>query len=218
LPLYVLDSSDVSDRLVLASASPRRRELLAALGLDFDVIPADLDEDKIALGLPPAEGAAVTASAKASAIAAVRPASLILAADTVVIHQGRSLGKPSGPEAAREMLAALRGRGHEVVTAVCLRQGEREQLDSVLTQVTMREYGPREVESYVASDTPLDKAGAYGIQDEPFRPVARIEGCYCNVVGLPLWTAYSLLAAAGCWAPRAPAAAFERCRACPLAR
>jgi septum formation protein len=189
--------------------------LLAALGIEFEVVPLDLDERAIAAGLPPAEGALAVARAKAAA-APGGTGAIVLTADTEVVHQGRALGKPRDAEEARAMLLSLRGRPHEVVTAVCLGAGGREQSEAVTTTVIMRDYSPQEVDAYVASGTPFDKAGGYGIQDEPFRPVAAVEGCYCNVVGLPLWTVTGLLAEAGIPSPATPDRAFERCRTCSL--
>jgi len=201
--------------LVLASASPRRRELLGAVELDFRVVPADLDEEAIAAGLAPDEAALAVAAAKAAAIATGD--TVVLAADTIVVLDGRMLGKPASPGAARRMLEALRARTHRVVTAVAVRAGAAEGRAAEWSAVRMRAYRDEEIATYVASGGGLDKAGAYGIQDEPFRPVAAIEGCWCNVMGLPLWTALRLLDQAGCRAPRRPDGAYARCASCPLA-
>jgi MAF protein len=200
--------------LVLASASPRRRELLGALGLAFRVAPADLDEDAIGDGLPPERAALAVASAKAAAFG--EAGGVVLAADTVVVLGGRRLGKPASPADACDMLAALRGRPHEVVTAVVVRAGADTQRAVRSSTVRMRAYGRDEIAAYVAGGSGLDKAGAYGIQDEPFRPVQAIEGCWCNVMGLPLWTAARLLERAGCPPPRNPGQVFARCATCPL--
>jgi MAF protein len=201
--------------LVLASASPRRRELLGALGLAFRVAPADLDEDAIGDGLPPERAALAVASAKAAAFG--ESGGVVLAADTVVVLGGRRLGKPASPADACDMLAALRGRPHEVVTAVVVRADADTQRAVRSSTVRMRAYGRDEIAAYVAGGSGLDKAGAYGIQDEPFRPVQAIEGCWCNVMGLPLWTAARLLERAGCPPPRNPGQVFVRCATCPLA-
>jgi MAF protein len=201
---------------VLASASPRRRELLGALGLAFRVAPADLDEAAIGDGLPPGDAALAVATAKAAALAAAAP--VVLAADTMVVLDGHMLGKPASPADARGMLWTLRGRAHEVVTAVVLRAGVETSRTVCWSTVRMRAYDREDVARYVATGHALDKAGAYGIQDEPFRPVDAIEGCWCNVMGLPLWTAARLLARAGCAAARSPDQAFARCGSCPLAR
>ncbi len=207
-----------SPRLVLASASPRRRELLTALGVPFAVRAADVPEE-----LPPhvpvpslAEGLAL---AKARAVARDEPRTVVLAADTIVVLDGRPLGKPADAEEARQMLRALRGRAHEVVTGVAVVSPEHAaRVDHARTLVYMRCYTDSEIEVYIASGDPFDKAGAYAIQHPEFRPVARIEGCYCNVVGLPLWTVRRLLAAAAPSLPvPRPDTVFPRCSACPLA-
>jgi len=201
--------------LILASASPRRRELLDALGFAFRVAPAAIDEGAIADGMPPERAALAVASAKASAL---RGAGLvILAADTMVVLDGRVLGKPASPADAADMLEALRGRRHEVVTAVVVRADGDTQRAVRWSTVRMRAYGHDEIAAYVTGGTGLDKAGAYGIQDEPFRPVEAIDGCWCNVMGLPLWTAVRLLERAGCPMPRTPGQVFARCATCPLA-
>ena len=200
---------------MLASASPRRRELLAALGLTFASAPADLDEAAIGDGLPAEEAALRVAAAKADARA--RRDAVVLAADTMVVVDGRILGKPGSPDEAHEMLEVLRGRRHDVVTGVVVRAADREGRAVRRSTVRMRAYTRPEIEAYVAGGGGLDKAGAYGIQDEPFRPVDAIEGCWCNVMGLPLWTAVRLLAGAGCAAPHQPDQVFDRCGGCPLA-
>lgn len=201
--------------LTLASGSPRRRELLAAVGLVFAVVPADLDEDAVGAGRPPEEAAVAIAAAKARAVPAGD--GVLLAADTMVVVDGRVLGKPASAAHAREMLALLRGRVHEVLTAVAVRGRVGERHTLCRSRVRMRRYAADEIAAYVAAGGGLDKAGAYGIQDEPFRPVEAIEGCWCNVMGLPLWSTVRLLEAAGCAAPGRPDQAFARCASCPLA-
>ncbi len=201
---------------VLASASPRRRELLGALGLVFRIAPADLDEAAIGDGLPPERAALAVAAAKTDALAP--GGGVVLAADTMVVLDGRLLGKPASTAEACAMLAALGGRGHEVVTAVVVRTDAATRHALHTSTVRMRAYGRDEIAAYVAGGGGLDKAGSYGIQDEPFRPVEAIDGCWCNVMGLPLWAAVRLLDRAGCPAPRRPDQVFARCAACPLAR
>jgi MAF protein len=204
--------------LVLASASPRRRELLTALGVPFTGRAADVPEE-----LPPHVPAPVLAEelalAKARAVAREEPRAVVLAADTIVVLDGRPLGKPADAEEARQMLRALRGRAHEVVTGVAvMAPGGVARTAHAVTRVVMRCYTDAEMEEYIASGDPFDKAGAYAIQHPVFRPVARVEGCYCNVVGLPLWTVRRLLAevAPGLAVPR-PDTVFPRCAICPLA-
>ncbi|MPZ99518.1 MAG: septum formation protein Maf [Dehalococcoidia bacterium] len=200
--------------MVLASASPRRRDLLAALGAAFEVTPADVDEttderDPVRV----AEGLSLR---KARAVAdGSSDARAVLGSDTVVVLDGRILGKPADASEARSTLRALRDRGHEVVTGVAVVCGERAVADHARTAVWMRDYSDEEIEAYVTSGDPMDKAGAYAIQHPDFAPVARIEGCECSVVGLPLWTVRRLLRAAGGIEAGEPT--LERCRACPLA-
>jgi MAF protein len=183
-------------RLVLASASPRRRDLLADLGFDFDVVPSSVDEGAITRARPEALARAL-ALAKAREITHRHPDAVVLAADTVVVHRGLILGKPVDGAKARAMLDRLRGRGHRVITGVCVvAPGARPRLAHEVTSVVMRSYLSSEVEASVARGDPFDKAGAYAIQDTAFNPVGSYEGCYCNVVGLPLWTTLRLLESA----------------------
>jgi len=201
-------------RLVLASASPRRRELLARLGFAFEVVASGVDEDGAAAASPRSLARRL-AREKALDVAAGRPDEAVLAADTIVVLRGEVLGKPRDAAEAREMLARLRGRTHRVLTGVALRvPGRRLLAAHVVTRVRMRTYAAEEVEAYIAGGDPFDKAGAYAIQDEGFRPVEAYAGCYCNVVGLPLWTALRLLSAAGLQPPGAPDM-LPACAACP---
>lgn len=178
-------------RIILASSSPRRQELLSQLGLDFEVIKPEIDEsrlpeedlDQYAERLSREKAAAVMSSLDGSP-------SIVIAADTIVIdHQGALLGKPADAADARYMLRHLRARAHHVVTAFTLRRNTAP-LQVITrharTTVTMREYTDAEIDAYIASGDPFDKAGGYAIQNESFHPVARIEGSYSNVVGLPL--------------------------------
>jgi MAF protein len=189
-------------RLVLASASPRRAEILRTARFEFEVVPAGVDETE-GPNVAPADLAVRLASMKARAVAAHRPDAAVLAADTVVAMDGESLGKPSSPVQALEMLRRLRGREHAVITAVCLARQGRTLQGSVETGVRIRRFSQQEAEAYVSSGAPLDKAGAYGIQDRPFSPVASYDGCYLNVVGLPLCLSGALLRDAGLLSSRA---------------
>jgi MAF protein len=178
--------STVAPRLLLASASPRRRELLGLIGLPFGLTRADIDETPAA-GEPPVELVARLSSAKARA--ARRPdAATVLACDTVVVFEGAVMGKPSGPDEATAMLHRLRAREHVVLTAISLLDPKTQHTatDVARTALRMRSYTAEEVAAYVATGDPLDKAGAYAIQHEGFHPVADFDGCYANVVGLPL--------------------------------
>jgi MAF protein len=184
-------------KLILASGSPRRRDLLTALGFDFEVVPSTVDEEAITRSRPDALARAL-ARAKASDVAASYPDAVVLGADTVVVQRGALLAKPADADEARSMLARLRGRPHRVITGVCvLAPGGRARLAHEGTRVVMREYAPDEVEASIESGEPFDKAGGYALQDSVLRPVASYQGCYCNVVGLPLWTTLRLLLEAG---------------------
>ncbi len=158
--------------LVLASASPRRRELLARLGVPFDVEPADLEEDL--QGAPPVRLARRLATAKARAVAAQRPDDIVIAADTIVAYRSILFGKPVDADEARATLEFLCGRSHRVITAVAvLPPGRRRPLvEHAVTRVTMRRYTDAGIDASIARGDPFDKAGAYAIQDERLGPVA----------------------------------------------
>lgn len=181
-------------RLVLASASPRRRELLAEVGLDVAVIASDLDEASETLPPEPARAAEHLALAKARSVATSHLRDVVIGADTIVVDRGIALGKPADEDEARQMLAGLRDREHHVITGVAVILADRSTVTHALTRVRMRDYGEQEVSAYVAGGEPFDKAGAYAIQDPQFRPVAAWHGCYCNVVGLPLALTLKLVA------------------------
>lgn len=172
-------------RLVLASGSPRRRELIQRLGVPLVVAPIDVDES-------PAHGESPWATALRLAAAKLRrarerhPDALVLAADTVVDLDGRLLGKPASAEDAERMLRALRGCEHAVHSAVAAGLPGARVSVVCSTRVTMRPYSDAEIRAYVATGDPMDKAGAYAIQSDLLRPVARIRGLYSTVVGLPL--------------------------------
>jgi len=179
-----MDPVGARNPLVLASQSPRRLELLAALGMAFEVRPSGAEE-------PPHEGAspdiAVLASRiKARSVARDLPDRLVLGADTVVCVEGRVLGKPGSPGEARRMLEGLRDRWHEVITGLTLVGPGGEWTDAETTRVRMRRFSDEEMEAYIAGGEPMDKAGAYAIQGGAGRFVEAIEGDFYNVVGLPL--------------------------------
>ena len=199
-------------RLVLASASPRRRELIAYLGIAFDVAASGVDES-VADGEAPEVLATRLARAKALEVASQRGNAVVLAADTIVVVDGEILNKPDDAEHARAMLARLRDREHEVITGVAVAHEGEAAVEAVRSRVTMRPYSDDEVETWIASAGPFDKAGAYAVQDPAFAPVARIDGCYCNVVGLPLWTSLRMLRDAGIEA--GGDGLPERCQGCP---
>jgi len=173
--------------LILASSSPRRKEILGLLGLPFTVLVAEVDETPLAEEKPEAAARRV-ATAKAAAVAKLVPEGLVLGADTVVVYRGQILGKPKDAAEAGATLRKLRGRWHRVITGVHLVRAPNgaSYTAAVTTKVWMRHYADAEIDAYVASGEPFDKAGAYAIQSREFHPVERIEGCYLNVVGLPL--------------------------------
>ncbi|MBE3598261.1 MAG: septum formation inhibitor Maf [Limnochordaceae bacterium] len=180
--------------LVLASTSPRRRQLLAMVGARFEVEVPDADEREYCLEDPERLVMAL-ARAKAESVASRRPRDLVVGADTVVVLDGRILGKPADGREAREMLEALSGRTHEVWTGVALvrREPEACRVEAERTEVTFRSLDPDEVDRYVALGEGMDKAGAYAVQGVGGLFVERIEGCYFNVVGLPLARLHTML-------------------------
>ena len=194
---------------VLASASPRRAELLTAAGFDFEVVPADVDETQAA-GEPPREYALRVARAKAVHVARQFPDRVILAADTVVVAGGRLMGKPSDSVDAKSMLGALSGGVHDVYTAVVVWTAARQLEEVVTTAVRFNSLTDREIAWYIATGEAEGKAGAYGIQGRAARFIDRIDGSWSNVVGLPIATAYRLLSEAGAVNPPVPSNAIDR--------
>jgi septum formation protein len=174
-------------RLVLASGSPRRRQLLPLVGLPFVIKAAGMDEHVLA-GEPPTEFVLRMSQAKAFAVTDVRPDELVVAADTTVALDGKILGKPVDAMDASRMLRRLVGRSHTVYSAVSVWHPASRRIVCALVEslVWMRDYTEEEMAAYVESGDPLDKAGAYAIQHPTFDPVSRVEGCSLNVVGLPL--------------------------------
>jgi septum formation protein len=172
--------------LVLASNSPRRRELLALGGWTFSVRPADVDEMPLP-GEAPGTYVLRLAESKAKACAeSAKPDEVIIAADTTVAIDGMILGKPRDAAEAAEMLRLLRGRRHQVHTGIGVKKGDVLLTDLCTTDVPMRPYSDDEITAYVASGDPLDKAGAYAIQHAGFHPVENFSGCFASVMGLPL--------------------------------
>jgi septum formation protein len=186
----------MSSKLILASGSPRRRQLLTGLGLAFQVRPVDLDETPL-----DAEDASAYVSRLAAAKARSRTGAdeMTLAADTIVVLDGELLGKPEDPGDAREMLGRLAGREHQVLTGVAVFDGADERLASGIetSRVWIAELSTEEIAWYVATGEPLDKAGSYAIQDLGALFVERVEGNYTNVVGLPLPLTYRLFGELG---------------------
>ena len=181
-------------RLVLASASPRRAELLTSAGFAFDVEPSDVDETPLPGELPGPYALRVAKDKAAAAVVRLADAgTVVLAADTVVVAVGRILGKPADPDAARTMLRLLSNAVHQVLTAVVVRFAEDERSEVVTTQVRFRALTNDEIEWYLASGEPFGKAGAYAIQGRAARFIEWIEGSWSNVVGLPVATVDRLL-------------------------
>lgn len=183
-------------RLVLASRSPRRADLLSRAGYRFEAAPADIDERRRA-GETPRALVRRLACEKAAAVAPRHPGSIVLGADTVVVVDGAVLGKPDGAAGAADMLRRLSGRAHEVLTGVALRAGRRRRGGVQSTRVVFRVLSADEIAWYVASGEPADKAGGYAIQGRASRFVTRIEGSWTNVVGLPVELVDGLLDALG---------------------
>jgi len=172
-------------RLVLASASPRRRELMALAGFDFEVITADVNE-VLDASLTPCELVMSLAFQKASAVANANTDATVIGADTVVVLDGKVLGKPHSSEDAKAMLSSLSGNTHEVYTGVCLIKGDKVHKFYECTKVTFWPLEQELIEAYVASGDCNDKAGSYGIQGNGCVLVKGIEGDYFNVVGFPI--------------------------------
>jgi septum formation protein len=187
--------------ILLASGSPRRQQLLRKAGLDPKVFPVSLHEDRLN-GESPTSMAMRLAQSKAEKAFGANPAGdFVLAADTLVVDGDRILGKPKDSEDAAAMLMGLRNREHVVMTGLALieRDGAERVTRIKKTTLRLRDYSLGEVEAYVGSADPLDKAGAYGIQDSSFQPVVMegFEGCYTNVMGLPLCTLHQAFADLG---------------------
>jgi septum formation protein len=182
----IYDDSGIR-RLVLASGSPRRRQLLSLLGIPFVVKAVDVDESQL-YDEPPTELVLRVSQTKALSVSEARPDELIVAADTIVVSSGEVLGKPKDPDEAARMLRRLRGRPHLVYSGVTVWHPASRKIVCQLgeSSVWMRDYDDDEIDIYVDSGDPLDKAGAYAIQHPVFDPVSRVEGCWLNVMGLPL--------------------------------
>jgi len=190
-------------RLVLASGSPRRRELLTHLGWPFVVQRPDIDETPFPT--EPADQYVTRLSREKALVVTAEPDDWIIAADTTVALGNDILGKPADATEAVAMLGQLRGREHTVYTGLTLRIVHSGAITTTVsaTRVTMRNYSDADIDRYVASNEPYDKAGGYAIQDVLFRPVAAIDGCYANVMGLPLCILSVMLAAQGILSPTA---------------
>ncbi len=180
-------------QIILASASPRRRELLSRLYKDFKVIPA-VGAERVDGGLSAEAVALSLAEAKCEEVFSTNPESLIVACDTIVVYEGRILGKPKDAEDAEATLGMLSGRTHRVITGVCVRSPYKKLKEYATTEVTFNELDERFIADYVAGGSPMDKAGSYGIQDGGI--VKSYLGSYTNVVGLPVELVERMIAAA----------------------
>ncbi len=185
---------------ILASASPRRRELLEQLGLDFDIMVAPIDESGIDKNMSPDLYTGVLAMYKAAAVAKVlrqqgRTKEIVIAADTIVYLDGQILGKPSDDNDARRMLMSLSGKDHEVYTGLCIMRIKDgySVSRSVKTTVSFKDISVSEIDAYIKTKEPSDKAGAYAIQGKASAFIKGISGDYFNVVGLPLSEMYDIL-------------------------
>lgn len=191
----MLESVNMAPTLLLASNSPRRRQILSLTGWVFSVQPVDIDESPRPGEQPPDYVLRLAESKARAAAHFAQPGQIVLAADTTVADGGLILGKPADAREAREVLRSLRGRQHCVYTSIGISDPHTDKLmtDLCETRVWMRNYSDEEIEAYIASGDPFDKAGAYAIQNSMFHPVERIGGCYPNVVGLPLCRVVAML-------------------------
>ncbi len=183
--------------LVLASTSPRRIGLLRQLGIEFEVVdPGDAENS---FSPDPEAHVREHALGKAEAVASRRPNELIVAADTIVVLDGKIIEKPRGADEAREMLRMLSGRTHTVISAIAIMRKHEPYSDVRIeeTRVTMKMLSPMEIDAYVATGEPMDKAGAYAAQGLGAMIIERVDGCFYNVVGLPMSLLFDMLKAAG---------------------
>ncbi len=201
----------MSVRTVLASASPRRHELVRALLDGVAVDPAAIEER---VSGDPRNAARRLAREKAAAVVGRHRDAIVLGADTIVHDGERAYGKPRDAVEASAMLHTLRGKDHLVVTGIATVSAEGTASEASVAEVRLADLSDETIAAYVASGRPLDKAGAYAIQDEDVPAVAAFSGCYCAVMGLPLWRLRALLEQAGVSA-REPHHTFPRCAACP---
>lgn len=206
--------------IILASASPRRRELLTYLGIAFEVAVSNAEDDtqtppaNVVLLLPPcplskADNPALLAWRKANAVWAEHPDAIVIGADTTVVLDDQPLNKPTDDDHARDMLSRLSGKKHTVYTGICLYTERQTLLELVASDVLFHSLSQADIDDYVATGEPLDKAGAYGIQGEGGRLIARVEGSYTNVVGLPLIETHRLLANVGITNLNHPTIAYQ---------
>ena len=177
--------------LILASQSPRRKELLGLFRLPFTVKVADIDET-MDLNKPPYDEVARVSRCKAEAIARKND-DIVIAADTIVVCEGKVLGKPRDERDAKEMLSLLSGRDHQVMTGMCVIRGEKTVTVTEVTDIHFRELSEAEIDAYIATKEPMDKAGSYGIQGGAALFAEKMVGDYYNVMGLPVCRLYKIL-------------------------
>lgn len=170
--------------IILASASPRRKELLGYITEKFECVPADIDET-VPENISADESAEYLACMKASHISRSYPDSVVIGCDTVVVYDGEVYGKPADEADAERMLKNLSGKVHKVITGVCMCMGEKKESFSEITEVEFFKLSDEDIRKYILTGSPMDKAGAYGIQDGALLPAKSIKGDYFNVVGLP---------------------------------
>ena len=183
-------------RFILASASPRRKQLLEQAGYAFEIVVSDADES-LPAGITPEKAVQLNAARKAQVVAENNPGAVVLGCDTVVAIDGEILGKPQDEAEAKAMLRRLSGNTHTVYSGVCITDGKKETVFAVATDVTFYALSDRTIDAYAATKEPMDKAGAYGIQGLGCVLVKEISGDYSNVVGLPLSESARALAAFG---------------------
>jgi len=188
--------------LILASQSPRRKRLLESIGIEIQVVPSDMDEPELR-GATPEEAARRLACLKTGSVSSLFPGHWVLGADTVVVLDGQIFGKPSDAAHARQMLKALGGCSHDVITGICLENGRRSvhRIASLTTRVRFKPLTDAEIDAYIRTGEPMDKAGAYGIQGIGAFLVSAVDGSYTNVVGLPLCEAIEWLLEEGIIGP-----------------
>lgn len=183
--------------IILASKSPRRQELLRLLGVPFKIITEDIDETMDPALAPEDEVRRVSALKAQAVNALVSPQDTVISADTIVVLGNRVMGKPKSAEDAKAMLRALSGKTHRVMTGLTVTQGQTGKSVTVTTEITFRDLSDREIDTYIASGEPMDKAGAYGIQGGASVFVSHLNGDYFNVMGLPVCTLTQLLRSFG---------------------
>ena len=181
--------------IILASSSPRRRELLSQVGIPFEVVPGNIDEENAQLTGTPAQKAEQLAYMKALAVASGLKSGLVLGADTIVVCDDEIFGKPADENDARRMLKKLEGREHQVITGIALVDASdgKAKTEHEVTTVRFSKMTDMEIDAYISSGEPFDKAGAYAIQGRAAVFVESLDGCYSNVVGLPLSRLYRML-------------------------